>query len=71
MADLLSERIRQARTDAGLTREQLFPLLGVSLRTLTRWESGETTRISMEKVTRIAEVTGKPLAFFVTDKVAA
>ena len=64
MADSLSDRIRQARDDAGLTREQMFPMVGVSLRTLSRWESGETTRISLDNVARIAEVTGKPMSYF-------
>lgn len=31
-----------ARHDAGLRQEDLAPLLGVSLRTLSRWETGET-----------------------------
>ena len=64
MAAAIPTRIREARTQAGLTREQMAPLVGVTLRTLGRYETGETTRISVETMARIAEATGKPLAFF-------
>lgn len=65
MADLLSERIRTARLEAELTMEKMAPQLGVTLRTLSRWESGETQRISVAMVAAIARLTGKPLAYFV------
>lgn len=64
MHDTLSTRIRTARHQAGLTREQMAPMLGVTLRTLARWESGETQRVTVRSVARIAQVTGKNLSWF-------
>ncbi len=68
MTDQLPTRIRAARAEAGLTREQMAPMLGVSLRTRPRWESGETPRVSFDALRRIAEVTQKPLAYFVASE---
>ena len=64
MADSLSHKIRQARKEAGLTRERMAPMIGVTLRTLVRYETGETQRISVNALVQIAEATGKPLSFF-------
>lgn len=64
MADTLSIRIRSARDEAKLTREQMAPMVGVTLRTLARYESGETQRISVVMLLRIARVTGQPLTYF-------
>lgn len=64
MADELSHRIRKAREDAGLTREQAAPQLGVTLRTLARWERGETKRISTDDLLKVARLTRKPLSYF-------
>lgn len=74
MGDALSQKIRTAREEAGLTREQLLRKLNlaITLRTLARWESGETTRISVESLSEIARATGQPLSYFLTgDEVAA
>jgi transcriptional regulator with XRE-family HTH domain len=38
----LGDRIRKARRDAGLTAEQMAATVGVSAKTLTRWENDET-----------------------------
>jgi len=64
VTDALSIRIRQARDEAGFTQEQMAPMIGVTLRTLSRYESGETTRVSVEKLEQIAIVTGKPVSWF-------
>lgn len=65
MADDLAQKIRDARESAGFTQEQFAPMLGVALRTLTRYESGATERISVDTLIRIAKLSGKPLSFFV------
>lgn len=65
MRDLLSVRIREARVAADKTMEQMAPLLGVSLRTYVRIESGETKRVPFDRLVRIAQITEKPLTFFV------
>lgn len=69
MADALGTRIREARVEAGLTLERFAPMLGVSLRTLTRYESGESD-LSVEMLISIAKLTNQPLSFFL-GKVAA
>ena len=70
MTDQLADRIRSARDDAGMTRENMAPQLGVAVRTLSRWESGETQGIRVEMVAAIARLTGKPMAFFVSEEAA-
>lgn len=63
----LGDRIRQARREAGLTAEQMAPLIGVTLATIYRHETGKTKQIGFARLVRIAEVTGKPLSWFFTD----
>jgi transcriptional regulator with XRE-family HTH domain len=67
VATSLGTRIRTARTEAGLTAEQLAPLIGVTMGTLLRWERDEFEP-SVKKVRRIAEETGKPLAYFISSE---
>lgn len=66
----LPTRIREARKDAGLSREQLAAHLGVSLATVVRMETGRTQRISVESLLKIGEATGKPLAWFLNGAAA-
>jgi transcriptional regulator with XRE-family HTH domain len=71
VTDALSDRIREAREDAGLTQEQIAPLLGVTLATVSRYERGIGKRgISVAMLARIAQVTGKPLSFFLSEVAA-
>lgn len=70
MADQLSTKIRQARVDAGLSREKLAAELGVSLATVVRLETGRTTRVSTDRLLAVAKATKQPLSFFL-GKVAA
>ena len=69
MATSIGSRIRQAREDAGFTAEQLAPQIGVTMGTLLRWERDEYA-ISVKNISRIAELTGRPLSYFVSDKAA-
>lgn len=64
MADELATKIRQARVDAGLSREKLAGELGVSLATVVRYETGRTKRIGVRTLSLIAVATGKPVTFF-------
>lgn len=64
MTDELASRIRQARIDAGLSREHLAGKIGVSLATLVRYETGRTHRISIELLLKIARATDKPIVWF-------
>lgn len=69
MADELAIRLRLARTEAGLSRELLAGMIGVSFATLVRYETGRTQRTSLETLAKIAEATDKPLVwFFETDE---
>lgn len=54
-----------------MSREKLARTIGVSLRTLQRWENEETVRgISVSDLTTIAKVLGKPLTYFLTEVAA-
>jgi transcriptional regulator with XRE-family HTH domain len=58
----VNERIKQARSDAGLTQAELAKAVGVTLRTVQNWEAG--TRRPFGHLTELAEATGKPVTFF-------
>jgi transcriptional regulator with XRE-family HTH domain len=62
--EVLGYRIREARKDLGLTREQLARAADVNLRGLAAWETGEN-QPRVENLAKIAEATGKPLEFFI------
>lgn len=65
MATDLGNQIRLARTTAGLRREEVAVQLGVGLRTVQRWETGESSP-SIRRLQEIARVTSQPLAFFLS-----
>lgn len=69
MADSLGTRIQEARSKAGFTQEQFAPILGVSLRTLTRYEQG-VSDISVEMLIKVAKLTGRPMSFFLAEAAA-
>jgi len=62
----LGTRIRQARVEAGISREQLAVLLGVSLPSIQRWETGRNEP-TFRRVNEIGRVTGKPVEWFTGD----
>lgn len=64
MTSQLPAKLRQARLEAGLSREKLAGELDVSYATIARLEAGRTQRISTDMVARIAELTGKPIVWF-------
>ena len=71
MADSLSDRIREAREEAGLTQEQMAPLIGVTLSTMGRYERGIGKRgITLDMPSRIAQATDKPIGFFLNEVAA-
>lgn len=53
----IGDRIRQARTEAGFTQDQLADLVGVGMRQIQYYESGESD--PYRKLRQIAEATGK------------
>lgn len=70
MADTLADRIRTARKESGMSREQAAVALGVSLRTFARWETGESQQLTATRLQQIAAVLGKPLAYFLSEVAA-
>lgn len=60
----LGNLIRQAREEAGLTQATLAARIGLQHpQSVSRYERGETEVRAM-RLRRIAEVTGKPISFF-------
>ena len=49
-----SERIRQARKDAGLTQEQLAQKLGVQHSVISKYERGRVVNLKREKIAELA-----------------
>lgn len=67
----LGELIRQARKDAGFRNaESLAVALGVGQRTVQRWETGKSEP-TVRRVAQVAELTGKPLAYFINGEATA
>lgn len=57
---LIAERIKQARTDAGMSRKGLSDATGISARTIERIENGEQ-EVTVQRLKLIASATDKPL----------
>jgi len=57
----IGDRIKQARTEAGLTQDQLGDLVGVGMRQIQYYESG--TSDPYRKLRQISEATGKPIVW--------
>ncbi len=62
----LGERIRAARADKGWKQKHLAAQVDVEPITVSRWERGATSP-DLEVIRQVAEVTGKPLGYFVGD----
>ena len=63
---VVGERIRQARADRGWKQKNLAAEVSVEPITVSRWERGATTP-DLDVLRLVAEATGKPLSFFVSD----
>lgn len=70
MADSIATRIKDARVEAGLSREQVAAALGVSLSTVIRYETGPASRLSVDRLRELAVITKRPLAFFLDEAAA-
>ena len=55
-------RIKNLREKEGISQDQLAKKLGVNLRTLQRWESGETS-IRTKNATKIANFFKVPVSY--------
>jgi transcriptional regulator with XRE-family HTH domain len=58
----LGARIREARMEAGLTQDELSDLVGVGMRQIQYYESGESN--PYRTLRRIAEATGRSVGWF-------
>jgi len=64
IADIVRDRIKRARLDAGLNQKKLADALGLSSHaTISRYENGDLN-ISAEVLYQIAIATNKPISFF-------
>ncbi|MBQ3393023.1 MAG: helix-turn-helix transcriptional regulator [Lachnospiraceae bacterium] len=53
-----SQKVREARRQAGMTQRQLAEACGISLRTLTNYETGRSFPRSEEQLRRLAQALG-------------
>lgn len=66
----LGDRIRKARNEADLSKQVLADHLGVSMRTVTRWESDHVSP-QHDSVVAVAAATGVNLGWLVGEEAAA
>ncbi len=66
----MSDRLRQARDFTGLSREKVAAQLGISSKTLERWEKG-TTSAKRYQLVRLAALYEVPLEQLTDEVVAA
>jgi transcriptional regulator with XRE-family HTH domain len=61
----IGRRIAQARKEAGLSQRELAEKIGVAdAQSVSRYERG-ITEVKTRRLEKIAEVTGKPLGYFI------
>lgn len=61
----LGQRIKAAREESGLTQSQLAERLGLGhSQSISNYERG-ATEVPQKRLRRIAEITGKPLVYFI------
>lgn len=64
--DLIAGRLRDARSKAGLSQEELADTIGLTALSISKFETGRRQpRIST--IERVAEATGMPLGWFFSD----
>ena len=63
----VSEKIRDARSKAGLTQQQLADKIGVRHNSISSWENGVNS-ISIENLQKIADALGVPVAEFLDEE---
>lgn len=63
-ARILQELLRKARTEAGLTQEQLAERLGMGQAIVSNYERGER-RLDLVELTQVLDGIGMPLRTFI------
>lgn len=66
----VSEKIREARSKAGLTQQQLADKLGVRHNSISSWENGVNS-ISIENLQKIADALDVPVAEFLDEELTS
>lgn len=66
LTERVGRQIRRARESLGLTQEQLGQRIGYAKSTISKWEKADNP-IPLEDLKKIAEVTGRPLSYFIED----
>lgn len=61
--DLIGNRIREARKDAGMTQMELGSHLGLTQGMINKIETGQSA-ITLTNLFKLAEVLNRPLAYF-------
>jgi HTH-type transcriptional regulator, cell division transcriptional repressor len=61
-AEVIGERIARARTEAGLTQEELAELIGVSTRSLQGYEAGAVK--PYRHMAKLSSTLNRPVAWF-------
>lgn len=51
----IAERIKQRREDVGLTLKEVALIVGVAESTILRWESGEVSKLDINRVEALAK----------------
>ena len=64
----LPQRIRRARTNAGLSQSALAARIGIKRSAVTQWEHPQGTRPSVEHLIRIATETGTGFEWLATGR---
>jgi transcriptional regulator with XRE-family HTH domain len=59
----IAEKIKEARSQAGLSQRQLAEAVGVTVRAVRFWEAGQREP-HWSLIVRIARATGQPLVYF-------
>ena len=62
----VGSRVKLRRSMTGLSQEKLGEALGVTFQQIQKYEKG-TNRISMSRMSQIAEALGVPVGFFLED----
>ena len=63
----LKDKIRLKRKSAGYSQDEFSEIIGVSSKTLQRWEAGERSP-RMEEIKSIAEKLDTPIEEFISDE---
>lgn len=64
---VIGERIRRSRKEAGVSLTELARRVGVSERAVTRWQTGHLTP-SLARLYAVAQVVDKPIGYFLDEE---